>query len=196
MAPRKTAAKTEPVAGALAAIDKDITAGKDPNADLAKRAAESKTKAQGALALKLYGASYTTIAEQMGYSSAARARQAVERLLATSADSPEDRDKMRELVGRRLDRLLQSVMGKAIDPRERDHLAYNARALAIVDRQAKLWGVDAPTQIQFTPTDHYIEEYVAKIRPLADADVAGEEADIFEADDIIDADVVDEDEEA
>jgi hypothetical protein len=169
-----------PIPGSIKAIDAAISKGKDPNADL-NAVDKSATKAQSALALKLYGASHTQIAEQLGYSSAARARAAIERLLASSADSAEDRDMMRELIGKRLDRLLQSTMGKAIDPREKDHLAYNARALAIVDRQAKLWGVDAPTQIQFTPTDQHIDAYIQKIRPLAEADVAGEEADIFDA---------------
>jgi acid stress-induced BolA-like protein IbaG/YrbA len=41
--------------------------------------------------------------------------------------------------------------------------------------------VDAPTQIQFTPTDQHIDAYIQKIRPLAEADVSGEEADIFDA---------------
>lgn len=169
-----------PIPGSIKAIDAAVAKGKDPNADL-NTVDKSATKAQAALALKLYGASHTQIAEQLGYSSAARARAAIERLLASSADSAEDRDMMRELIGRRLDRLLQSTMGKAIDPREKDHLAYNARALAIIDRQAKLWGVDAPTQIQFTPTDQHIDAYIQKIRPLAEADVSDEEANIFDA---------------
>lgn len=171
----------------LKGVEKAIEEGRDPNADM-NEVDTSATKAEAGVALRLSGASYTQIAKTLGYSSAYRARAAVERALATSADAPEERDKMRNLTSRRLNRLLQSVMGKAVDPRDTQHLAYNARALAIIDREARLWGVDAPTQVQFTPTDQHIQDYVAKITVLADADRDAEEADIIDADVLEDED--------
>jgi hypothetical protein len=42
--------------------------------------------------------------------------------------------------------------------------------------------VDAPTQIQFTPTDQHIQEYISKVQVLADADRDAEEMDIIDAD--------------
>lgn len=177
----------ELIAGSPKAIDAAIAKGQDPNADLDKMDPDdSKTKAQIGVNLKLAGASYTEIAQIAGYSSATKARQAVERVLAAAADSPEDREKMRVLASRRINRLLQSVMGKAVDPKDPQHLAYNARALALIDRDAKLFGVDAPTQIQITPNDAYIEEYIKKVSPLAAASFAADEADI------LDAEVIDE----
>lgn len=170
---------SEPLAGARD-IEKRVDAGENPNADL--EGITTDTRSQSALALKLSGASYTDIAKVMGYSSAYHARQAVERVLAASADSPEDRDKMRVLVDRRLNRLLQSVMSKAVDPKDPQHLAYNARALALVDREAKLWGVDAPTQVQVTANDEHIQQYMQKMGILAGADREAEEADIIDAD--------------
>lgn len=161
-------------------IAKAIEAGEDPNADL--DFSDTESRSQMAVALKLSGASYTDIARTCDYSSAYHARMAVERVLAASADSPEDRDKMRVLTDRRLNRLLQSVMGKAVDPKAPDHLAYNARALAIVDRTARLWGVDAPTQVQFTATDAHIQEYVERMARLAGAEEEAIEAEIIEAD--------------
>lgn len=166
--------------GGPKALESAIAKGKDPNADLKMKSDDSATKAEAALSLKLSGASYTNIAKILGYSSAFRARQAVEQVLANAADSVEDRDKMRVLISRRLDRLLQSVMGKAVDPKSPDHLAYNARALAIVDRQAKLAGVDAPTQIQISASDEQIEAYIARVRPLAQADMDAEESDLID----------------
>lgn len=157
----------------------------DPDAGLNKdleQSEENQTKAEAALALVISGAPYTKVAKIAGYSSAFRARQAVERLLASSADSPLERDKMRILTSRRLNRLLQSVMPKAVDPNGKEHLAYNARALAIIDREAKLWGVDAPTQVQITPTDQHLQEYISKVQVLANADRDAEEMDILEAD--------------
>lgn len=146
------------------------------------------TRAQSAFALKLSGASYTDIARVLDYSSPTHARQAVERVLASAADSPEDIDKMRVLQTRRYERLLQSVMSKAVDPDEAEHLAYNARALAIIDRISKLHGVDAPTQVQFTPTDEYIQNYTRRMM-----EIMGVQQDAIEADiDVQDAEIVDE----
>jgi hypothetical protein len=175
------------IAGSPKAIDAAVAKGEDPNADLDRMDPDdSKTKSQIGVNLKLAGASYTEIAQIAGYSSATKARQAVERVLAAAADSPEDREKMRVLASRRINRLLQSVMGKAVDPKDPQHLAYNARALALIDRDAKLFGVDAPTQIQITPNDAYIEEYIRKVSPLAAASMAADEADILDAEEIDD----------
>jgi hypothetical protein len=158
--------------------------GEEPNADLV--ISETQTKAESALALRIAGTSYTNIAKALGYASATRARLAVERVLAASADSPEDRDQQRVLADKRLNRLLQSVMAKAVDPKDPDHLAYNARALAITDRVMRLWGVDAPAQVQITPTDEHLQQYVAHMMALARKEPEAEEADIIDADPIED----------
>lgn len=157
-----------------------IENGEEPNADLV--ISETDTKAESALALRIAGTSYTNIAKALGYASATRARLAVERVLAASADSPEERDQQRVLNDKRLNRLLQSVMGKAVDPKDPDHLAYNARALAITDRIMRLWGVDAPAQVQITPTDEHLQQYVAHMMKLARKEPEAEEADIMDAD--------------
>jgi predicted transcriptional regulator len=172
-------------------IAKDLAEGKDPNEDLEKpEPGETPKRAEAALALRMSGASYTDIAKHLGYSSAYRARTAVERILAETANSPEERDQQRVLHDRRLNRLLQSVMGKATNPKEQDHLAYNARALAILDRIGKLHGVDAPTEsIVYTPSAEKIEALIAKTLTVAQVSLDNDEADI------IDADVVEEDDE-
>lgn len=168
----------EPTFGGVGTIGKALEAGVDPNSDLV---GEADTKSQMAVALRLSGANYTDIAKMAGYRDGKTARLAVERALANSADSPEALDQLRVLNDRRYNRLLQSVMGKAVDPKDPEHLAYNARALAIVDRINKLHGVDAPQQIQITPTDAAIHEFVKKLVPAANADNAGIEEDILDA---------------
>lgn len=156
--------------------------GEDVNADLEMDDRASRTEA--AVALRIAGATYSQIARTLGYSTPYVARNAVERALANLADSPEERDKQRVLHGRRLDRLLQSVMGKAVDPRDPEHLAYNARALAILDRHSRLYGLDAPVQhdITYSPKAEEIDKYVAKFVTLAIADTHAAEADIMDAD--------------
>lgn len=180
---------SEPFTGGKG-LAKAIEEGRNPNADLdAPEPGETETRAQAALAMRIGGASYTDIARTLEYSSAYRARSAVERVLADTAESTEDRDKQRVLIDRRLSRLLQSVMGKAVNPNDPEHLAYNARALAIVDRQAKLHGVDAPTQtVVYTPDSEKVERYIAEVLALAQKDREDAEADIM------DADVVEDDE--
>lgn len=170
-------ADVEPFGGEKA-LERAVEEGKDPNADL-NEVDKSVTKAQAAVTLRLAGTGYTQIAKTLGYSSATRARSAVERALAASSDKAEDHSHMRELTDRRLNRLLQSVMGKAVDPKDPEHLSYNARALAIIDRQAKLHGVDAPTKVQVTPTDQDIMRYIEAVHPLARAHAELEEADIL-----------------
>lgn len=172
----------------MSATPEDIDVNKeielaDPEADVVETAIDkSATKAEAAVALLVYGASYTEIKNRLGYSSAYRARMACERALAASADSEEDRDKMRLLIGKRLNRLLSSHMAQAVDPKNPAQLAYSARVLAIIDRQAKLYGADAPTQIQITPSDQYIQEFLEMVVPMAKADQDQIEADIMDAD--------------
>lgn len=174
-------------------IEKAIEAA-DPDSGIPTNDVDrSATKAEAAVTLKLYGASYTEIKNTLHYSSAYRARMAVERALAAAADSVEDKEKMRHMINKTLDRLKASVMSKAVNPNDPQHLAYNARALAILDRQAKLYGVDAPTQIQITQSDQYIQEYLEAVLPHVKEDNLQVEADIMNMDEIEDAQIIGED---
>lgn len=157
----------------------------DPAADIPAENAVDRntgTTAEAAVSMFLFGASYTDIKNRLGYSSAHRARIAVERALAESADSDEDRDRARLVVRKQLRRLLAAHMPQAVDVKNPNQLAYSARSLALIDRLAKLDGVDAPTQIQISASDDQIREYVELIMPMARADNEVIEADILEAD--------------
>lgn len=178
--------KKEPTFGGQKAIGTALAKGEDPNADLDISVGEYKTKAEAALALKIHGTNWSRIADVCGYSSPRRAQLAVERVLAASADSSDSRDTMRALQDRRYNRLLQSVMPKAIDPGtddkpNPDHLAYNARALAILDRISKMWGLDEAIRVNVTPTDERISQVLDEIRAAGGIQQELEEADIMEA---------------
>lgn len=164
-------------------LGKAIEAGRDPNADLDKAVeGESANRAAAAVAMKVAGASYSEIARTLGFSSAFHARSAVERSLAASADNDDDRAKLRVLTTRRLERLLKSVMARAVNPNDPDHLAYNARALAIIDREARLHGIDAPTQaIVHTPDSERVEKVIGQVLALARTQMGEAEQDIIEA---------------
>ena len=178
--------KDEATFGGAKGIGQALEKGQDPNADRDISVDEYKTKAEAALALKIHGTNWLKISEICGYSSPRRAQLAVERVLAASADSSDSRDMMRALQDRRYNRLLQSVMPKAIDPGSEDepnpdHLAYNARALAILDRISKMWGLDEAIRVNVTPTDERISQVLDEIRAAGGIQQELEEADIMDA---------------
>lgn len=141
---------------------------------------DPRTRAEAGVSLLISGASYADIASLLDYASPQVAKVAVERALAGTVTPPE-KEAMRSVVHQRYERLLKSVMSRATNPKDTQHLAYNARANAILDRLSKLHGLDAPTQVQVTPTQEYLEEYTRKLQSTLglDPDVV-EEADIFE----------------
>lgn len=146
------------------------------NSDLSLR--DRATRCEAAVALRIEGAPYSEIARTLGYASPALARQAVERSLATTVGS-EAREQLRFVEGRRLERLLRSLWGKATDETSEEHLAAIRTAVAIIDRHARLYGLDAPTEmVVYTPAASEIEAWVARMA----AQVRGElpqEADII-----------------
>ena len=69
----------------------------------------------------------------------------------------------------------------ATKPDDIDHLPYNRQALAIIDRIAKLHGIDAPQTLNVTtPSAEKITEYVGTVVALYHAAHA-QEADIIDA---------------
>lgn len=115
---------------------------------------DNPTRAMAAVALRLGGAGYKTIALQLGYASERRVRDVIERALAESVDNAEDTAHMRQVQHARLERMLTSVWTRANNPNDPDHLAYSARALAIIDRENKMLGLDMPTEV----TLHHVPE--------------------------------------
>jgi hypothetical protein len=154
-------------------LNPDLHHGYDPD--------DSPTRAAAAVALAVDGAPYADIARICGYSSPFRARQAVERTLAEGSDSPEERVELRRLIDRRLNRLLYAVMPKAVDETHVDQLAFSRQALAIIDRQARLHGVDAPSSVAvFTPNADEVNRYVAQMVTIA-RQAQAREAEIWDA---------------
>jgi hypothetical protein len=147
-----------------------------------KQIVPSQTRAASALQLRIDGASYSDIAKVLEFRDAALARQAVEMALANEARSPEDVDQRRWVAGRRLERVLSSLMVRATNPKDQDHLAYARTALAVIDRHIKLYGLDAPSKVDVTysPAKSQIEEWVARVAeqvhgPVVEADIVDAE---------------------
>lgn len=131
------------------------------NPDLEDKDRTSRQEA--AVALRIAGATYSEIARTLGYSSVTRAREGVERALALSVGD-DDRERMRFIEGRRLERLLRGLWHKATDEESDEQLAAARTALAVIDRHAKLYGLDAPTvHAIYSPTQTEMEQWLAGI---------------------------------
>lgn len=143
-------------------------------------------KANAALQMKLAGASWDEIAEVIGYPTARQALVATERALEKELHTEQSQKQLRGLAGKRLERLLRSVWSKAIDPANPEHLQALARAREIIDRHAKLYGLDAPTEfVVSSPTQSQLEKWVSAVMQERQPQIA--EVDIF------DVEVTDED---
>jgi hypothetical protein len=124
---------------------------------------DNPTRAKAVVRLHLAGASWEEIAESLGYASARRVRDVYERALAETVDPTQDLPELRRLAHQRYERLLSAVWKRANDPKDRDHLAYSARALSLIEAETKLLGFGAPQQISVTRTPDF-EEFMAWVQ--------------------------------
>lgn len=150
------------------------------------------TRIRAAVAMHISGASYTEIAEVEGYASATVVRRIVEQAIAATIDDRNDLPRLRAVANARLERLLRSVWVKAndSDPKNVDQVAYSRTALALIDRMIRLHGLDAPTKVEvFTPSTEEKERWLRR----AIEEIGGIQAVEREADDIMDAEVVGDD---
>ena len=142
-------------------------AGKHANAKEFERAERKKN----AVELRLAGASYRDIGNALGCSTVTAMNDCKEAL----AEIPmQQADEMRTVELSRLDRLQRAVWGKAI----KGDLQAVDRALKIIDRRAKLLGLDAPQQVQITANDVDLDATVDKMLRVAEMalqQTAGEE---------------------
>lgn len=103
--------------------------------------AAAAQRALQALELRKAGASYEAIARACGYSSRSGAYQAIQRELRRTMQEPADDVRQLELL--RLDDLYRAMVPKALKG-DKDSTWYVDRCLNIMDRRAKLLGLDTP----------------------------------------------------
>lgn len=162
--------------------------------DLAAVDGMSNDRVRSALALWTIGATYGDIAAQFGFRSPSVAQMAIERALSESVDDTQDRTKLRRRMSLTLDRLLRSVMPKAIDVNNPEQLPAVRVALTVVERYARLNGLDAPVQLDVHMADddkfNQLVEFAARGMGMP----IPVEADIF-SEEYVDAEVVEDDDE-
>lgn len=147
----------------------------------------SETTVESAMALVMAGASFDEIAKRFEFRSGRHVKRVVERALASTVTLTE-KTHLRAVASRRYEMLFKSVIGRATNPREAGQLAYNQRAQAILDRIVKLHGLEAPTQVQISPSDDYLAAYANKM-----AQTLGLDTNIESEPDILEGEFLDED---
>lgn len=128
-----------------------------------KGAAATEAKEELALTLQLAGYSLTAIARECEYADHGGAGKAVARARAKLDRQPLKDMRMLELT--RLDTMHRGLWTKAIA----GHIPSINACLSIMDRRAKLVGLDAPTRLEVTTVDE-LEAWAKELDDLIEAE--------------------------
>lgn len=107
-----------------------------------ERQLDALTRQKQALELRMAGVPYADIAERLGYKDGSGAFRAVKTALKRTLQEPADG--VREVELARLDKLMFALWPNRANPGVAD------RILRIMERRAKLLGLDAPTRTDLT----------------------------------------------
>jgi predicted transcriptional regulator len=134
-------------AAKVAGVAKEAKAVRKPVPRRGKQAADSvlaREREKVAIELRKSGATYEAIGDQLGVSAQA-AHQHVQRALKRIIDETnETADEVRTIELQRLDRALQAIWRRVL---QGDVHAID-RSIRIMERRAKLLGLDAPTKVE------------------------------------------------
>jgi hypothetical protein len=113
-------------------------------ASKAQQAVTAKRRAN-AIALKLAGMDFETIAERLGYSDPGAARKDFWRAVQKNRiEEKQAVDDLREVEGQRLDRLQAAVWAKAV----KGDIKAVETVLKVISQRARLFGLDAPVKAE------------------------------------------------
>ena len=105
-----------------------------------------KMTQNGALKLRLQGYTYREIGEKQGTSHMAAYGEVLSALEAVKRETHENAEKLRDLEVHRMDAILAELWPRKADPRTADTI------LRLMDRRAKLMGLDAAQQSEMKVT--------------------------------------------
>jgi|GEM_PF-3856280 len=114
---------------------------------MSKIDAKASARQAKALELRISGASYRTIAQTLGYGGPSGAHKSVVAGIKKMLQEPSETCKRLELT--RLDKLLAAFWQKAMNG---DELAAD-RVLKVMERRARLLGIDQPVDMNFLVKD-------------------------------------------
>lgn len=115
-------------------------------ASKAQQAKTAQRRAQ-AIALRLAGMDFDTIAERLGYSSRGAASKDMWRAVETNRlEEAQAVENLRDVEGQRLDRLQAAVWAKAL----KGDLKAVETVLKVIAQRSRLFGLDAPIRTEVT----------------------------------------------
>lgn len=158
--------------------------------DQAEAAASSTRRLAAALNLYLAGASFLDIKNALDYASVQAAKMAVERAIAATEFPDADKGSARMKMAMQLDMLLKAVVPNAVKKDRDDQLAYVQTTVRILERKAKLLGLDAPTMVHVNPAGDDLDRLMTQVLTVAGA-LPSPEGDPWADDEPVDAEVVD-----
>ena len=126
--------------------------GQHTNSPGAPKHVKARDREDKAIALRMAGATYRQIGQELGYSAQA-AWGSVDRALRRIAKhTNEDAKKLRRIELRRLERLHLLMWQEATkkETKEKQRLAAIDRCLKIAERRARLMGLDKPQMVDVT----------------------------------------------
>jgi Rad3-related DNA helicase len=134
-------------------------------ASKAQQATTAKRRAQ-AIALRLAGMDFDTIAERLGYANRGAASKDVWRAVeAHRLEEAQAVANLREVEGQRLDRLQAAVWAKAL----KGDVKAIETVLKVITQRAKLFGLDAPVRAEISgPGGHAVQLTSATLAELND----------------------------
>ncbi|MDV7099700.1 hypothetical protein R4227_06030 [Gordonia amicalis] len=144
-----------------------------------------------ALDLFLTGATYAQVATHAGYSDPSNARRAVHR---AAARRQQERDELADVALTvmldQLDMILRAHITTALDRKNPDQYKATEQVLRVLDRKAKLQGINAPVQVEATVRvkDELDDEIATLVRKLKEQGDPALLPDTPVLDSIIDAD--------
>ena len=115
-----------------------------------ERLSKAQKKAK-ALDLRLAGYTYAKIAETLGISDSSAHRYVSEGLDEANADALEGAHKLRKVMNGRLEKMIVALWKDALTAESIEERRRSIRELVkLLDRQAKLLGLDAPKGVEAT----------------------------------------------
>lgn len=121
----------------------------------------ARRRAAQAIELRIAGYTYAAIADSVGYAHASAAQKAVVRALAAEEEAQKgDRQRLRDMHNLRIERLIRAAWTPAL---KGDVKAVTA-IRGLLERQAKLNGLDAPINVKITDgIDEEIEALLSQM---------------------------------
>lgn len=138
-----------------------------------KKSIEVREKDRQALELRKAGASYEVIAKQLGYADSSGAYKSIQRSMKSIIAEPTE--ELRTVEYERLNQMLLILWERV----QQGELGAIDRALSIMDRISKMYGLDSPRKTEVNQTitqgvmivDGTKDEYLSAIRNEIDGDV-------------------------